>query len=61
MEFDELPIGFAMALAQNQSAMQIFAAMSQTQKQAILSQAHNAQSKEEMHRLVSDLTNQNVR
>lgn len=61
MKFDKLPIGFAMALAQDQSAMQAFAKMTQTQKQMILSQAHNAHSEEEMHQLVAGLTSERTK
>lgn len=55
MDFGKLPIGFSMALAQNQTAMEVFAAMPQTRKQAVLTQAHNVRSETEMHQLVSDL------
>ena len=51
----ELPLGFGMALAQNQATMQKFASMSESEKQAVLQQAHNVRSKEEMRLLVSSL------
>lgn len=51
----ELPLGFGMALAQNEAAMQKFASMSESEKQAVLQQAHNVRSKEEMHLLVFSL------
>lgn len=55
MDFGKLPIGFAMALAQNQAAMEVFAAMPQDRKQTVLAQAHNVHSETEMHQLVSGL------
>ena len=45
MDFYKVPIGFGMALAMNHSAMEAYAAMTEDQKQAILSKAHNARSK----------------
>lgn len=53
----ELPLGFGMALAQNTRAMTAFAALSETQKQAILQKAHGVQSKQEMHARVNSLAN----
>ena len=60
MDFGKLPIGFAMALAQNQPAMEAFATMSQPQKQRVLTQAHNARSEAEMHQLVAGLVSNPV-
>ncbi len=57
----ELPLGFGMALAQNEAAMRQFERMSETEKQAILHQAHNVHSKAEMRRLVSGLSAGNPR
>ena len=55
MDFYKVPIGFGMALAMNQPAMNAYAAMTQEQKQAILSKAHNARSEKEMHQIVDSL------
>ena len=55
MDFDQVPVGFGMALAMNQSAMNVYAVMSEHQKQAILNRAHNARSKQEMHQIVDSL------
>lgn len=52
----ELPLGFGMALAQNEAAMRQFESLNETEKQAILNQAHNVHSKAEMRRLVSGLS-----
>ena len=58
MDFQQMPIGFAMALAQNQSAMEAFAALPQNAKAAILTRAHHASSEAEMHRIVSEIGGQ---
>ncbi len=52
----ELPLGFGMALAQNEAAMHQFESLNDAEKQAILNQAHNVRSKAEMRRLVSGLS-----
>lgn len=49
----ELPLGFGMALAQNEAAMQRFEALPEAEKQAVLQQAHAVGSKREMRQLVS--------
>ena len=55
MDFYKVPIGFGMALAMNQPAMNAYAAMTQEQKQTILNKAHNARSEKEMHQIVDSL------
>jgi len=55
MEQNEMPMGFAMALAQNPDAMQKFASLSEDEKQKILDGTHSIQSRNEMHRYVNDL------
>jgi hypothetical protein len=55
MDFYKVPIGFGMALATNQPAMDAYAAMTEQQKQAILSKAHNVRSEKEKHNLVASL------
>lgn len=57
MDFYKVPIGFGMALAVNEPAMNAYAAMTEEQKQAILNKAHNARSEKEMHDLVASLAN----
>lgn len=57
MDYSELPVGFAMALARNEPALLRYSALSPSQKSAILAQAHAAHSEEEMHRLVGQLGN----
>ena len=55
MDFYKVPIGFGMALAVNEPAMNAYAAMTEEQKQAILNKAHNVRSEREMHDLVASL------
>ena len=55
MDFYKVPIGFGMALAMNQPAMDAYAAMTEQEKQAILSKAHNARSEKEMYRIVNSI------
>ena len=56
MDFYKVPIGFGMALAVNQPAMNAYAAMTEEQKQALLNKAHHARSEKEMHNIVNSLS-----
>ena len=55
MDFYKVPIGFGMALAMNQPAMNAYAAMTDAQKQDILNQARNARSETEMQQIVNSI------
>ena len=55
MYFYKVPIGFGMALAVNEPAMNAYSAMTEEQKQTILNKAHNIRSEKEMHDLVNSL------
>ena len=55
MNFAEVPIGFGMALAQNEEAMNAFAMMTKEEKQAIWNRARNARSEQEMQQIVSNI------
>ncbi len=57
MDFYKVPIGFGMALAMNQPAMNTYAAMTEAQKEDILNRAHNVRTEKEMHVLVASLAN----
>ena len=57
MDFYKVPMGFGMALAVNEPAMNVYSAMTEEQKQAILNKAHNVRSEQEMHDLVASLVN----
>lgn len=58
MSETELPLGFGMALAQNEAAMQKFEGMTEAEKQAFLQRTHNVRSKAEMQQLVAGLNQQ---
>lgn len=60
MDFYKVPIGFGMALAMNPPALNAYSAMTENQKQAILSKASNVRSEQEMHTLVANLANGNM-
>lgn len=55
MDFAKLPVGFAMALAQNDVALQRFGTMSQQEKQTYIQKARKAQSENEMTQIVSGI------
>lgn len=57
MDFYNVPIGFGMALAQNEAAMVSYAHLDKQTKQDILDRAHNVRSEMEMYTLVADLAN----
>ena len=56
MDFYKVPIGFGMALAVNEPAMNVYAAMTEEQKQAIINKARSARSEKEMHEIVNSMT-----
>nr|MBQ8244515.1 hypothetical protein [Oscillospiraceae bacterium] len=60
MDFYKVPIGFGMALAMNPPALNVYSAMTEEQKQAILNRAHNARSEQEMHRIVDSIAKNSV-
>ncbi len=55
MKREEMPVGFAMALAQNPEAMERFAMLSEAKKREIIDGTHSVNSRDEMHRYVSSL------
>ncbi len=57
MTKDEMPVGFAMALAMNPKAMQKFGALSEEEKQHIIAGTHTVKSTDEMHQYVHSLVN----
>ena len=50
-----LPVGFGMALAQNQTALRKYEALTEAEKKALMDQIHGVQSKAEMRQLVAEL------
>ena len=57
MDIQSVPIGFGLALSANTAAMNRYAHLSETQKEDILSKAHNVCSEEQMYALVASLAN----
>ena len=55
MDFQTVPIGFGMALAQNEKAVNAYAMMTKEQKNAILARAHQAKTREEMQQIVNHI------
>ena len=56
MEKTDLPLGFGMALAQNEPAMKRFESLSEAQKAEIVNRVHNVNSKQEMQSFVNSLS-----
>lgn len=54
-ENPQMPIGLGLALAQNLNAMNRFASLSLQQKQQIIEQTHQINSKQEMRALVEKI------
>lgn len=57
MTKDEMPVGFAMALAMNPEAMQKFGTLTEEQKQQIIAGTHAVKSRDEMRHYVDSLVN----
>lgn len=57
MDFNQVPIGFGLALSSNTAAMNRYAHLEEGEKEAVLNKAHNVRSEEEMYALVADLAN----
>ena len=55
MDFNQVPIGFGLALSSNTAAMNRYAHLSEAEKQSVLSKASSARTQEEIYTLVSDL------
>jgi len=56
MDIRRLPLGFGMALAQNEAAMARFATMTEEEKQSVIERTHQVRSRRDMQRLVDSLT-----
>ena len=55
MDYYKIPLGFGMALSMNPNALNVYSAMTEAQKQALLDKAHNAGSQQEMHQIVNSI------
>ncbi len=53
--YDDLPVGFGMALSQNVYAMEYFSALPKQKQRAIIDQAKYVSSSSEMHNFVNSL------
>lgn len=53
--YDDLPVGFGMALSQNVYAMEYFASLPKGRQKAIIEQAKYVSSSAEMHNYVNSL------
>ena len=56
MDFFKIPIVLGMALAMNEDALSAYSAMTKVQKQAVLNQARNARSEQEIYEIVNSIT-----
>ncbi len=56
---DEIPMGFAMSLAQNKTALEKYARLEEAERQSYNERAAHAQSKSEMRGLVSEIAAKN--
>ncbi|MGN0593528.1 MAG: hypothetical protein ACI4I6_00065 [Hominimerdicola sp.] len=56
----DLPLGLAMAMAQNPQAFEYFAGLSAQQKSEIIGSAHSVHSKSEMQNLVNNMADGEV-
>lgn len=50
-----LPLGFGMMLAQNETALRKYEALTEVEKKTLMNQIHSVQSKAEMQQLVAEL------
>ena len=57
MDFNNMPVGFGLALSQNEAAMIRYAHLDEASKKQLLEQAHNARSEKDMYSLVASLAN----
>ena len=57
MDFNSVPVGFGMALSQNEAAMIRYGLLSENAKQDLLNHARGVRSEMEMYKLVANLAN----
>ena len=57
MEHKEAPLGFGFYLNQNTAAMNRYAQLSESEKDALLQKAQHAESRAEMYTLVANIAN----
>lgn len=54
-QISPLPLGFGMALAMNEAAMQGYAQLTETEKEHLIMRCKDARSKDEMQKIVNSL------
>ena len=54
-KMNEIPIGFALSLAMNRDALDVYTKMGDTEREEIVEKSRQVKSKEEMERLVDGL------
>lgn len=52
----QLPVGFGMMLAQNETALRKFEALTEPERESFLQRTHDVRSKKEMRQLVAELS-----
>lgn len=57
MDFNQVPIGFGLALSANTAAMNRYAHLDEHTKKDVLDRAHKVRSEMEMYSLVASLAN----
>lgn len=57
MDLTKVPAGFALALAQSELALGVYADMDEPQRRLVLDRARRARSSEEMRQIVDTLEN----
>lgn len=57
MDFDSVPIGFGMALSQNEAAMIRYGQLPEAEKEELLTRARDIRSEIDMYKLVASLAN----
>ena len=55
MHLTEVPVGFGLALAQNEEAMNAFAMMTKAEKQIVWKKAYHARSAQDMQEIVNSI------
>ena len=53
--FTELPLGFGMALAMNEKALNSYAKLTEAEKEEVIKQSRGARSKAEMEHIVNSI------
>lgn len=56
MDYSDLPVGFGMALLQNEDAMKQFEGLDESQKQAVINKTRKINSKNDMKCFVNSLS-----